>query len=232
MADERQGGLWSRKGFFVLFVFLLVLCLFFVSFIGTDQTLLDRATGWAVATVNVRNGTIVECATDIPVGQSLFSAYCIGMYENPANLFQNVSGFSYLFEYSPGVATDYWKSYNPTLPNWTVQDLTYVSRLKGYVIGMSAEGHFSYLGILKSQEDVPVDSGYNLISYPLAVVKDINESLSSVYGTYTHVVGYNTTIADYVLFIPDLDNNSLNYTVPFQAYWINMTADGTINFVA
>lgn len=124
-------------------VFLALLAVFFVLFVRILSEIgLEGITGRAVTSVNVTNVTFLNCTYTVPEGMSFFSAYCMGTEEAVQDLFGNSSVVGAVFYYEPSTENDQWRSYNPSLPGWAVQDLSMMSRRKGYVLFMNGVTFF------------------------------------------------------------------------------------------
>jgi hypothetical protein len=208
-------------------LFLSFLLLFDFVFVQREQGL-EKITGHTFATVNITSVSYVNCSFVIPQNDSLFSSYCFGTQDSVTNFYHNASRLVYIFSYDPESSDDPWKSYNPSLPSWAVQDLAVLSRYRGYWIRMSDNQPFTHTGIIKPENTIVLAAGWNLISYPSNDVMHANSTFAGIAGQYSEVVGYNITEGDFVTFIPGLNNNSLNYTTPFQGYWINSTRAQTL----
>jgi hypothetical protein len=95
--------------------------------------------------------------------------------------------------YDAGDSTDKWKSYNPDLPNWVVHDLTEISREKGYWVYSSNITEFYKLGELLSPSFIDLESGWNMIGYPMLSDREINQTFGGLIPTFDYVLAYNSS---------------------------------------
>ncbi|MBU1974948.1 MAG: hypothetical protein KKG59_00935 [Nanoarchaeota archaeon] len=186
-------------------------------------------TGRTITTVNITEAIQANCIFNVPSGWNLISFYCIGTQDAPVNIVGNLTNMVGIFRFHPGGGTDKWKSYNPNLPSWVVNDLTSMSKKDGYWIRMGSSQVFSYFGVLSDNNTITLAEGWNLIGYPSPNSMAVNTTFGDVFGSYTHAEAYNRTVDQWLRFDPNSNNNTLNFTRPFMGFWINMTATGSID---
>jgi hypothetical protein len=126
-----------------------------------------------------------------------------------------------IFSYDITDSSDPWKSYNPRLPNWTVQQLTHMSRLSGYWINMSQDVDYTFNGS-KKYTIIPLEPGWNLVGYPNMINKSINESMSTV--SFNMLKTYDPLTETMLVYVDGEINNTLYTTDTYKGYWINSTA--------
>jgi hypothetical protein len=93
---------------------------------------------------------------------------------------------------------------------------------------MDSAENFTFYGVVKSSDAIDVTQGWNFIGYPINTSHPVNETFSSVYGLYSEVTTYNTSLGDYVWYRPGNGNSTLLATNPGYGYWINMSMETTI----
>jgi hypothetical protein len=168
------------------------------------------------------------CNITLQPGWNLVSFPCLS--ENLGlNDFFGVYNKSYdnLRTYVASDAQDPWKSYNPTLPPWTVQDLTSVSREGGYWIYLENKTNYYINSTLIIPSIISLQPGWNLIGYPSKTERPINDTFDQMIPNYDYVYLYNAS--------DDLDkwkehtwnnslvsNQDLNYSVLYYGYWVYM----------
>ena len=123
-------------------LFLGVFALFIIHESSPDS--LARITGYAwlnitvPTTVNVSQANITVCNFTLSQGWNLVSFFCWYKNMNRTVALEPIDGkYAAVFSYDSSDTADPWKSYNPSLPNWAVQDLNSMSRQKGYWIYMN-----------------------------------------------------------------------------------------------
>jgi len=131
--------------------------------------------------------------------------------------------------YDASDAEDPWKSYNPSMPVWVVQDLYNFSYKSGYWIRMEANTSMSINGTRDSFVEIPLYGGWNLIGYPVNESKNITEALKTIGGKYSSVHLYNATdiLDHWKAFNPyiNLSLNDLKSMIPYYGYWINVSTN-------
>jgi hypothetical protein len=180
----------------------------------------------SVPTPNKCNITFIE-------GWNLVSFPCIDA-DTSINLFLENTTFEYFSfrAYDAFDIADPWKSYNPNLPNWTIQD-TSLSRKSGYWIYVDSTKNLLINGTLGTPSIITLSSGWNLMGYPSISARKSNDTFNQLESNFEYVYLYNASIpADkwklYKLNSSFPGNVTLNYTVPNYGYWIYMTAPDSL----
>ena len=135
----------------------------------------------------------------------------------------SLSGLDGIFEYQEN-SSDLWKTYNPNLPSFVIQDLTYMSRTEGYWIRMQSNENFSLSGGLRLPTNIYLVPGWNLVGYPTNQTKPVNQSFISINGNFTEVRTYNSSAGSFISYVPGV-GGALNQTIAYYGYWINATVD-------
>jgi len=192
------------------------------------------------------------CSFHLYSGWNMVSFYCLGLFADRSFVLQTI-GDSYgaIFEYNSFDGADPWKSYNPYLPNWTIQQLTHMDRVSGYWIYMANDADFSYSGVY-SDSIILLNDGWNFVGYPNNLTANITNSLNGIPFTVvknyinTNVTTSNctiniiintttnlttnlttcntTTINDiWLIHVNGAANNTLNEFNTYKGYWINVT---------
>lgn len=181
----------------------------------------NSITGKDVLTrVEISAVTPSNCSFNLTPGWNYISFHCIASSVSREEVLNSIDGnYSRVFTYNALDTSDPWKSYNPELPNWTVQQLNYMGRTSGYIILITEDAEYVYAGYRRPSV-VQLRSGWNLVGYPANESMPINDSLSGL--LYNRVLTYvNDTL---VIYVPNSTNNSLTNFEPYTAYWINSSA--------
>jgi len=203
-----------------------VILLFALTMLAFDKVLpksFQEITGEVVTMVNVTAPPPVNCNFTLYSGLNLVSFFCIPTSYPRDFVIINISNLEAIFEYQKG-ASDLWKSYNPSLPSFVVQDLNFMSRTEGYWIDMSADEDFFLEGGLRLPTSITLMPGWNLPGYPTNEVKAVNDSFSSLEGNYTEARAYNPITDVFISYVPGV-GGAINQTEPYYGYWINTTID-------
>ena len=172
--------------------------------------------------VNVLPISSSDCNFSLSPGWNLVSFYCIGMFEPVDDTLSSIrDNYQSIFMYNAMDANDPWKSYNPSLPDWAVQQLQYLDRMSGYWIYMTGSSDFNFNGS-KKYTVIPLRPGWNLVGYPNIHTQNINDSLNGV--LFTVLKTYDTPSATYLVYINGSASNTLHTTDTYKGYWLNSTA--------
>jgi len=214
---------WDRKTEEILILGCLALLLV-LSILTLNKVLpesFQSMTGQTISMVNITQPLIVNCNFSLESGLNLVSFFCITNMHPRDIVLSQLSNLEAVWEYQEG-ESDAWKSYNPDLPSFVVQDLSSMSRTEGYWIKMSSQEDYFLEGGLRLPTNTYLVAGWNLAGYPTNETKEINQSLSSIYGNYTEVRSYNASTGSYTSYVPGI-GGTINQTQAYQAYWINAT---------
>lgn len=228
-------------------VFLSIVVIF-------NDTTSNSITGHGIVNTKVEVFPTIfkNCSFHLYPGWNMVSFYCLGLFADRSLVLQTVEdSYGAIFEYQAFEGADPWKSYNPYLPNWTVQQLTHMDRVSGYWIYMSNDKNFSYNGIY-SNSIILLNDGWNFIGYPNTLTTNITDSLNNISFTVvknyinTNVTTSNcttnlitnittnlttnvticniTTIIDtWLIHVNGGSNNTLNEFNTYKGYWLNVT---------
>ncbi len=170
------------------------------------------------------------CEVNLSIGLNLASFYCETGERHISNALtdenNNVLNYEAIFKYNPGNEDKPWSSYNPSLPNWTIQDLNNLNRRHGYWIIMEQPGTYYREGFDFLQTNIQLKTGWNLIGYPTKNEREIEEALSQINETYTRVEAYTDvngtkTWLYHVLGEP----GTLENMTPGLGYWVYAEQD-------
>ena len=207
----------------ILITVLLLLTLSMIVFNKVLPTSFQAITGEVVTRVNITPPPPVNCSFTLYSGLNLVSFFCISNMESTTDVVGSLSNLDAVFEYQEG-SSDPWKIYNPNLPSFVVQDLTYMSRTEGYWIRMQANENFFLEGGLRVPTNVYLVSGWNLAGYPTNETKPVNQSFSSIDGNFTEVRTYNRSTGSFISYVPGV-GGALTQTQAYYGYWINATVN-------
>ncbi|MFH1505736.1 MAG: hypothetical protein ABIE94_01970 [archaeon] len=235
---ERYKG--QYKGHEVLAISIIFLSLgVFVLFIiqQSSPDFMVGITGQAIGgpndtvsvTLNITESQISSCDVNLVSGWNLVSFFCLHLGIPRDIALASIDGdYNAIFAYFPNAVTDPWKSYNPNLPDWTIQDLELMSRNQGYWIYMNSASRYNYSGIKALQNSIPLEPGWSLEGYPSGNTKNASDAFSSLNGSYNLVAIYDESSGSYLYYYPnDPASSDFNLTVPYEGYWINATDNDT-----
>ncbi|MGV8150820.1 MAG: hypothetical protein ACP5NV_03780 [Candidatus Woesearchaeota archaeon] len=217
-----------NKYLLLLSSFAILLILGMVSMFNHTLKSDDSITGRDVlATVNILPATPNPCNFTISQGWNMVSFFCLGAWVPRNEVLLSINdSYESVFYYKTTDSADPWKSYNPDLPTWAVQQIDYMDRNTGYWIYLSSQDNYFYNGSKKAGM-ITLYPGWNLVGYPSVNSSSINDSLSGL--LYTSVMTYDS-INDVMLeYIPAGSSNTLTEFDTYGAYWINSSASQTWN---
>lgn len=198
---------------------LALLIMFVIVFFSPKYN--NNITGKDVYTkVEILNVVPSNCNFTLYEGWNYVSFHCISSSVPITSVLSSInSSYSKVFTYNSFDTTDPWKSYNPELPNWVVQDLRYMGRTSGYIILIKNDTQYFYEGYKRSSI-IQLNNQWNLIGYPLNYTSNITDFLAGI--NYNEILTYeNNTL---LFYIPNATNNTLLYFYPNKAYWIKSSA--------
>jgi len=142
--------------------------------------------------------------------------------------------FEYIFYFNPLNNVDPWNSFNPSLPNWTIQtSSTSFDRRRGYFVYMNEPGTYFAEGLRFNTSTMNLRSGWNLVGYPSETELEIVDALSSISDYYVSVHSFQLVNGSYSwLHHFKEGNSSLDYFVPGYGYWIyvNQNVDWVVTW--
>jgi hypothetical protein len=207
-------------------VLVTVILLFIITIMTFERILpssFQTITGDVISRVNVTQPLAANCNFTLYSGFNLVSFFCITTMTPRNDVIFNLTDMESIFEYEEE-ATDVWKSYNPSLPSFVIQDLHYMTRTKGYWIKMRADQNLFLEGDLRIPSYVYLKSGWNLAGYPTSQIKPVNTSFSTIDGNFTVVRAFDPQNKIFIAYVPGV-GGALNQTEPYRGYWINATTD-------
>ena len=249
-----------------LMLVLIALVLVFLSFVvildnslNFNNSKNDHITGDVVNThVELFPIQSKNCSFHLNPGWNMVSFYCLGLYVPRESVLDSISGsYSSIFAYQANDVSDKWKSYNPDLPNWTVQQLNHMDRVSGYWIYIYNESNFSFAGVY-SDSNINLYDGWNFVGYPNKNTVNINISLNGI--PYTLVKHYNVDVSyvnvttyiidnitgnitgnitntvtytsdTWLIHVFNGSNNTLDTFDTYRGYWLNVTGDSVWHIV-
>ncbi|MFC1648265.1 hypothetical protein ACFL1B_02290 [Nanoarchaeota archaeon] len=182
-------------------------------------------TGAVVTRVNLTGVGPADCNFILYDEWNLVSFFCVSDFMDLPDAIGSLTNLAAMFGYEKGDG-DPWKAYKPDLPLNVVNDLTYVSKKKGYWIRMNGSENYFLNGTLAPFALVTITEGYQLVGYPNNETEPIPEVFLTINNSYTKVVSQNPvnqTILTYIVGV----GGTLNETRPYRGYWINATTSDT-----
>ncbi len=175
------------------------------------------------------------CNTTFEQGWNLVSFPCLKNDMDIDLFLSNITvGYQSVRYYTPSTPNDPWKSYNPNVPSWVVNDLQDFSRRDGYWINFYNYTGFYINNTLATPTLIDLLPGWNLIGYPSRIVRKVNDTFYQIIPSFAYVHLYNASEpSDYwkewtwnTTLYPS--NQDLNYTVLYYGYWIYMNNSDTL----
>ena len=118
-------------------------------------------------------------------------------------------------------------SYHPGNPP-EANTLNTLDPYHGYWIEMKQSGTLSITGTpVAVTTSLSLREGWNLVSYLADEPLPVSTALSSIYGLYTAVLGYDGQAVSYYPSVPP-EMNTLEVMRPTYGYWIKMAAPATL----
>ncbi|MBU1198418.1 MAG: hypothetical protein KKF46_02755 [Nanoarchaeota archaeon] len=201
---------------------LLILTLTFIVFEKTLPDSFQKITGRAMTTVNVTLPPPENCTFTLQSGWNLVSFFCISNMAELNDVVGNITELEAIFEYQEE-SSDLWKSYNPSLPSFVIQDLEMMTRTEGYWIRMDASENYNFEGGLRLPTSISLVSGWNLAGYPTNENKTATTAFTTIQGNFEEVRTYNASTDVYVSYVPGV-GGALATIQPYYGYWINANA--------
>lgn len=216
----------------VAFVMLLVLSYAIMNF--SELMKFPSITGNALMSTRlvITQKISVDCNMSLEQGWNLVSFPCISNAVGPQTFLENLSEYRDLRYYNVRDSNDPWKSYNPDLPSWVVQDLSSISRAYGYWIYLDSDTRLMISNELATPTVTDVYEGWNLLGYPNRTSKPINDTFGNMIPNFDYVHMYNASDSidqwkQWTWNSSLASDQDFNYTNPNYGYWIYMINDDT-----
>lgn len=234
----------------LVFVAIIFVVLSMVVVFNDNQE--NSITGHNIINTKVEVVPIIfkNCSFHLYPGWNMVSFYCLGMFVDRPSTLNSVEGsYGAVFKYNAFDVADPWKSYNPELPNWTVQQLNYFDRASGYWIYMYEDADFSYSGVY-SDSVIFLNKGWNFVGYPNTKTVNVTTSLNGVpftvvknyintkivpdvcqnitdneTGNVTETCTYNITTDTWLIHVNGSSSNTLNEFETYRGYWLNVSSN-------
>jgi len=173
----------------------------------------------------------VSCNISLVSGWNLASTSCEPANASTAAVLESINTtLISAHGYEPSGGLDRWKAYNPSLPNWTVQDLVNITRTKGYWLNLAQNSSLVHNGTWFSPSFVPLTTPWTLAGYPTNVSRDISVSLQDIVGSVQAVYLYNAsdTADPWKVYYPAAPGLSdLNDTIPGFGLWFRVQGNSS-----
>jgi hypothetical protein len=182
-------------------------------------------TGNAISSVRVVQTVPEPCNFTLYNGWNLASFFCISIYQNTTELFEPIS-YNSIFMYDASSYIDPWISYNPSLPNWTVQSLPEtVSREQAFWISVSSDQNYYFNGSKKPSTTISLVDGWNLVGYPTSTSRNVSQAVLGITGSFVQIKTFNNSAKTYDYY--NGTNGTITNTSKYQGYWIEMNSTGS-----
>ena len=170
-----------------------------------------------------------RCSKDFEQGWNLISVPCVAKPTNVSQVFENISGdIISIFEYP---SKRVWRAYNPSLPEWVVQDLEKINRKRGYWLNMDNSAFFELNSSTATPNHINLKQGWNLIGYPTFEYRNISLALQTIDQNYEYIILFNASSNEWQEFSWNTSmglNQDLKEMVPYYGYWIFMEEGDTL----
>ncbi len=219
-----------------LSVFTVLIILFYIAFTFGNTLIRAGITGYQVMSTRlvIISREEIACNMTLEPGWNLVSFPCISddidkdILLNPLN-----RSYDSIKTYFPTDLNDPWKSYNPNLPNWTIQDLSLLTRRDGYWIYVPNETELYLNNSLATPTLIDVYPGWNLLGYPSRTPRHLNETFDQLIPNFDYIYMYNATDMtdpwkEYTWNSSLPSNQDLNYTSMYYGYWVYMLNTDTL----
>lgn len=173
----------------------------------------------------------INCSVNLTPGINYVSFPCetgeLPLEEALKDINNQKINFEYVFVYNPLDTKRPWKSYNPHIPNWTVQeDFTRIDRRIGYVIRVDEPTTYRAEGLKFPNTNNQLRKGWNLVGYPSTEIKTIQEATTTIEQEYEAIHSYQDINGTKTwLYHIKNDGGTLTHFKPGYAYWIKMNED-------
>jgi len=209
-----------------LVILTLLVLILFIGLIPVER-IVGRPSiiGAMVAKVFVRSlETNNSCTVNLFAGWNLVGIPCKPNDQSIGSALNSISGnYTSIHTYNASEDMDHWKSYNPNMPGWVIQDLSVISEKSGYWIKIDDDSVLNVNGTITSPNSIELVQGWNLIGYPSSTTKIPSDAFSTISGSYSIVWTYNTSQDAYLYYSPTFGTNTLTSIDTNRGYWINMT---------
>ena len=169
------------------------------------------------------------------LGWNLIAVPLIPADTTPSAVFASIAGdYDAVFGYDGCDSSDPWKSYRPdSLP--VRNDLTAITLQQGIWIRTTRQVTMALSGIVPSTVDIPLCSGWNLISYPVSTPRSLPVALAGIAGKHNSVYAYDAadTANSWKSYDPTAPPaaNDLNALEAGRGYWIEATGAITLTVI-
>ncbi len=149
-----------------------------------------------------------------------------------ADVFASVDG-SYDLVYVFDAVQGTWLTYDVNVPPQG-NTLTTLDATMGLWVHATQAATLSVLGVEQAVVEVPLHTGWNLVSYPLLQGQPIADALAPIAGKYTSVRAYDSTDPSdpWKHYLPGAPSfvSDLTQMTPERGYWIEVTEDCMLTF--
>jgi len=225
----------SKRLAFTLSVLTIFIMASFIYF-NFDELKKSGITGYQVMSTRlvIISENATTCDTTFEAGWNLISFPCVSGDTN-IELFLASLNNSYqsIRYYTPLDIDDPWKSYNPSLPSWAIQDLSLISRRDGYWMYFENQTYVYINNSLATPTLTSLTPGWNLIGYPSRTIRTVNETFYQLIPNYDYVHMYNASDQvdkwkEYTWNTSLPSAQDLNYTLYYYGYWIYVISPDTL----
>ncbi|NTV22929.1 MAG: hypothetical protein HGA85_00950 [Nanoarchaeota archaeon] len=168
-----------------------------------------------------------SCNLTLEEGWNLVSFPCITTDAPILSYLGNyTSAINSVWYYDATSSADPWKSYNPSLPGYAIQDLSTLSRRSAYWINAKSRTDILIVSELFTPTAYSLSRGWNLVGYPSTAAKLVNETFQALEPDYDYILSFNASDIDtwkiYTWNSSLVSDQDLIYASPYGGYWIYM----------
>jgi hypothetical protein len=175
-----------------------------------------------------------NCSVYLHQGINVVSFFCATDGNITDGALKGLNGttlnYAAIYVFNPRSLNDSWSSYNPSLPNWTIQSNIALNRRLGYVVVMNQPGTYYDEGLVFDHTTVALQTGWNLMGFPLDANRSVNVTFEQISGSYREVDEYKyfNNTALWLTYIPE-STSTLEVLEPMQGYWIFINGSSSLN---
>jgi len=212
-------------------IFIVIFIVGVAFFLSVD--IVEMLTGRTISRANIIETVYENCSVNLYRGINYVSFPCETGMGNISVALSDINGtpldFEYLFFYNPLVPDDPWLSFNPSLPNWTLQaNIETLNRRLGYAIYMNENNAYFREGVRFSNTIINLKKGWNLVSYPSVSVASVEVVLSSISDYFLKAYSYQLVNGSMVWLSYEKNvGGDLEFFLPGYAYWLFLSDDAS-----
>ena len=150
---------------------------------------------------------------------------------SPAQLFAGIAPYcSQIFAYDAASPSNPWQHYAPSAPSYA-NTLAAVNESTGLWIQMNQAATLTFSGVKLNSATIPLQAGWNLISYPLTEAQLLTDVFGSIVGACQLLYTFDSSTPSnpWRQYDPSIPNQpgALTQLEPGKSYWVQMNQAAT-----